>query len=141
MFSWLEISLPESWKYNHEFYFLWLNTHCKESSKYLWEKTLTKPNALWKKKWGEIVNKKFYKAYINYILKKPELTSMYPYQVYYNNSKDIQNYYDNYFKENIWRLEHYPELKSDVEFLFSQKDFFQKSQAVNVLAIFKLFFN
>ena len=26
---------------------------------------------------------------------------MYPYQVYYKNSKDIQNYYDNYFKDNI----------------------------------------
>ena len=140
-FTQFALSLPENWKYNHEFYFLWLNTHCKESSKYLWEKTLTKPNALWKKKWGEMVNKKIYKAYVNYILKKPELTSMYPYQVYYKNSKDIQNYYDNYFKDNIWRLEHYPELKSDVEFLFTQKDFFQKSQAVNVLAIFKLFFN
>lgn len=65
---------------------------------------------------------------------------MYPYEFYYYNSQDIQGYYRTYFTENIWRLENYPELKKDVEFLFEQKDFYKKSQGINILAIFKLFF-
>ncbi|PZU81086.1 MAG: hypothetical protein DI529_15975 [Chryseobacterium sp.] len=140
-FTQFALSIPESWKYKHDFYFMWLNKYCEEASYYLWEKTLTRPTSLWKKKWGENINKRLYKAYVSVILKKPELTSMYPYQVYYNNSKEIQDYYQNYFEQNIWRLDGIPEFKNDIVKLYNQPDFFRKSQAVNILAIFKLFFN
>ena len=45
--------------------------------------------------------------------------------------------YQNYFEENIHRLENYPELLTDVKELFSAQDFHLKSKAVNILAIFK----
>ncbi|KFC23930.1 asparagine synthase-related protein [Epilithonimonas lactis] len=134
------ISLPEKWKINQKLYLQWLNQFTPNASDYIWEKTGMKPNAQWKSTFGPKVKKRFSKLWNAKITKQTEKTSMYPYEFYYYNSQDIQDYYQTYFKENIWRLDNYPELKKDVEFLFGQKDFYQKSQGVNILAIFKLFF-
>ena len=134
------ISLPEKWKINQKLYLEWLNKFTPNASDYIWEKTGMKPNAQWKSTFGPKVKKRFSKLWNAKITKQTEKISMYPYEFYYYNSQEIQDYYQAYFKENIWRLENYPELKQDVEFLFEQKDFYQKSQGVNILAIFKLFF-
>lgn len=135
------ISLPEKWKINQKLYLDWLNQCMPNAADYIWEKTGMKPNAQWKSTIGPKVKKRISKIWNTKITKKPNKTSMYPYEFYYNNSRDIQNYYQNYYSDNIWRLENYPELKNDVRQLFEQKDFFQKSQGINILAIFKLFFN
>jgi hypothetical protein len=65
---------------------------------------------------------------------------MYPYGFYFENDPVLRKYYQNYFEENIYRLENYPELLRDVQELFSARDFHLKSKAVNILAIFKLYF-
>lgn len=135
------ISLPEKWKINQKLYLDWLNQCMPNAADYIWEKTGMKPNAQWKSTIGPKVKKRISKIWNAKITKKPNKTSMYPYEFYYNNSRDIQNYYQNYYSDNIWRLENYPELKNDVRQLCEQKDFFQKSQGINILAIFKLFFN
>lgn len=134
------IGLPEKWKINQKFYLDWLNRFTPNASDYVWEKTGMKPNAQWKSTFGPKVKKRFFKIWNSKITKRTEKTSMYPYEFYYYNSQDIQDYYQSYFIENIWRLENFPELKKDVEFLFGQKDFYQKSQGINILAIFKLYF-
>ncbi|KFC24489.1 hypothetical protein [Chryseobacterium sp. FH1] len=134
------ISLPEKWKINQKLYLEWLNQLTPNASDYIWEKTGMKPNAQWKSTFGPKVKKRISKIWNSKIRKQINKISMYPYEFYYYNSQDIQDYYQTYFKENIWRLEDYPELRQDVEFLFEQKDFYQKSQGVNILAIFKLFF-
>lgn len=134
------ISLPENWKINQKFYLEWLNQYMPNASNYIWEKTGMKPDAHWKSTFGPKVKKRISKLWNTKITKQHEKTSMYPYEFYYYNSQEIQDYYQSYFKENIWRLENYPELKKDVEFLFEQKDFYQKTQGINILAIFKLFF-
>lgn len=134
------ISLPEKWKINQKFYLEWLNQYMPNASNYIWEKTGMKPNAQWKSTFGTKVKKRFSKLWNTKITNQKEKMSMYPYEFYYYNSMEIQDYYQFYFAENIWRLENYPELKQDVEFLFAQKDFYQKSQGINILAIFKLFF-
>ena len=135
------ISLPEKWKINQKLYLEWLNQCMPNAADYIWEKTGMKPNAQWKSTFGPKVKKRFSKIWNSKITKQTQQTSMYPYEFYFYNSKDIQDYYQTYFTENIWRLENYPGLKNDVEFLFAQKDFYQKSQGVNILAIFKLFFS
>lgn len=137
----LAVSLPEEWKYKHKFYIKWLNTHCKEASNYKWERTLMKPNAYWKVLFGDKFLVKTYQFYHGKILKSPQKASMYPYQYYYESSMELQNYYQKYFDNNIEKLESYPELKSDVIELFSQKNFYQKCMAINILSIFKLYFS
>ncbi|MCD9856578.1 hypothetical protein LUD75_17785 [Epilithonimonas sp. JDS] len=135
------ISLPEKWKINQKLYLEWLNQCMPNGADYVWEKTGMRPNAQWKNTFGPKVIKRVSKLWNAKITKQTERTSMYPYEFYYYNSKDIQDYYETYFNENIWRLENYKDLQADVQFLFSQKDFYQKSQAVNILAIFKLYFS
>ncbi len=134
------LSLPEKWKFNHRFYLEWIAKHLPEATEYQWERTMMKPNAAWKTAFGDKVKKRIFTKWNDKVLQKPFRSSMYPYQFYFSQSPEIQKYYQNYFDENIFRIEKYPELKKDVEFLFSQKDFHSKSLAVNVLSIFKLFF-
>ena len=133
-------ALPEEWKYNHRFYLEWIQKHCKEATKYRWERTLLKPDANWKTSFGDKFVKRSFKLLNEKILKTPQKSSMYPYQYYFDNDTEIQNYYKNYFENNIHRIEDYKELESDVKELFQSENFYSKSQSVNILAIFKLFF-
>lgn len=135
------ISLPEKWKINQRLYIEWLNQCMPAAASYVWEKTGMKPDAHWKNTVGTKVKKRFSKLWNTKITNQKHKSSMYPYEFYYYNSQDVQDYYQDYFKDNIWRLDNYQELRSDVESLFAQKDFYQKSQGINILAIFKLFFN
>lgn len=136
----LAISLPEEWKFNHRFYIEWINKHCKEATNYRWERTLMKPNASWKTNFGDLVLKRSFKILNERILKTPQKSSMYPYQFYFDQNVEIQNCYQKYFGENIYRLENYPELSKDVSALFQTDSFSLKSKAINILSIFKLYF-
>lgn len=134
------ISLPEEWKFSHRFYIEWINKHCKEATKYRWERTLMKPDAQWKTSFGDKVMKRGFNILNNKILKTPQNSSMYPYQYYFDNDIKIQQYYQKYFEDNIHRLENYPELSKDVFSLFGSESFSLKSKAINILSIFKLYF-
>lgn len=134
------ISLPEEWKFNHQFYIEWINKHCKEATRYRWERTLMKPDAPWKTSFGDQVVKRGFKILNDRILKTPQNSSMYPYQFYFDQSLEIQNYYQKYFDENIYRVEEYSELSADLKELFNSDSFHYKSKAVNILAIFKMYF-
>ena len=134
------ISLPEEWKFKHRFYLEWINKHCKEATKYRWERTLMKPNAHWKTNFGDQFLKKGFNFLNNKILKTPQNSSMYPYQYYYDNDVEIQAYYQKYFDENLYRIEDYKELFDDVVSLFQSDSFHLKTKAINILSIFKLYF-
>lgn len=135
------ISLPEVWKYQHQFYIDWIKKYCKEATEFTWERTMMKPNAHWKTKLGDQFNKRFVNILYNKILGKEYKISMYPYQYYFENSQELQKIYEKYFEENVHFLDQYKELKQDIHQLFSQKDFFSKSNAINILAIFKYYFS
>lgn len=136
----LAISLPEEWKFNHRFYLEWISKHCKDATKYTWERTLLKPNAKWKTTFGDKFVKRSFKMLNEKILKTPQNSSMYPYQFYFDQDAKMQNDYQVYFDNNFYRVEGYPELSTDVKALFESPSFYAKSQAVNILSIFKLFF-
>lgn len=136
----LAISLPEEWKFNHNFYIEWISKHCKESTKYRWERTLMKPNAKWKTAFGDQVIKRSFRILNEKILKTPQHASMYPYQYYYDSDQKMQEFYQDYFNKNLYRIERYPELWADVKMLFQSKNFHIKTQAINILSIFKLYF-
>nr|WP_314493004.1 hypothetical protein [uncultured Chryseobacterium sp.] len=136
----LSVSLPEEWKYKHQLYQQWLLKHCREASQYTWERTLMKPDAQWKIQFGEKYMKGARNVLYGKLLNRPEKTSMYPYQYYFDADVSIQEYYLNYFNENIERLENYPDLQKDVRLLFDSPSFYHKAYAVNILSIFKLYF-
>ena len=132
-------SIPHHWKYNYQFYFEWFEKYCPEMKNYIWEKTFLKPDHFWKIKYGTKYIKPLTVSFFEKFSYKR--TSMYPYQYYYDSSEEIQNYYQDYFNENFERISDYPELSNDVKTLFQSDKFTDKSLAVNVLSIFKLFFD
>lgn len=134
------ISLPEVWKHNHRFYLDWIKKSCKEATEFTWERTMMRPNASWKTKVGDQFNKRFLNLVYNKILGKEYKISMYPYQYYFDNSIELQQVYQKYFDENLHFLDEHKELQRDVIQLFSKKDFFSKSNAINILAIFKYYY-
>ena len=134
------ISLPENWKYMQNFYIEWINVHCKEATNHRWERTMLKPNATWKTPFGDKVVKRSFNIMFSRILKMQNIANMNPYEYYFKKNATLQKVYQNYFVENIARLGGYPELQKDVIELFSQKNFHNKCQAINILAIFKLYF-
>lgn len=136
----LAISLPEEWKFNHRFYIEWINKHCKEATKYRWERTLLKPDAHWKTSFGDKVIKRGYNILNNKILKSPQNSSMYPYQFYFDTDRGIQQYYQKYFDDNFHRIIDYKKLSEDVISLFKSDSFNTKTKAINILSIFKLYF-
>lgn len=136
----LALSLPEEWKFKHRLYLQWIAKHCPEAVKYRWERTLMKPDAAWKTRFGDEVVKRGFKIINEKIMGTPQKASMYPYQYYFESSPDIQEYYQKYFDENLYRIEAYPELMQDVITLFGSPAFADKALAVNVLSVFKLFF-
>ena len=133
-------SLPENWKFNHRFYLEWINKYCKEATKYVWERTLLKPDANWKTNFGDQFMKRGFNFLNEKILKTPQNSSMYPYQYYFDNDVEIQKYYQDYFDENIFRIEAFDELEKELRELFQSENFYAKTQAINILAIFKLYF-
>ena len=134
------ISLPEAWKFNHRFYLEWINKHCKEATRYRWERTLMKPDAHWKTSFGDKFLKRGFNILNHRILKTPQNSSMYPYQFYFDSDVKIQEYYQKYFEDNFHRIEEYKELAEDVASLFDSDDFNTKTKAINILSIFKLYF-
>lgn len=139
-FMTLALSLPEKWKFGHRFYLNWVNKCFPEATKYRWERTLMKPDAHWKTHVGDRFLKPLNKKLFSQILKVPSLASMYPYQMYYDNSLEIQGFYNDYYNENFHRLEAYTELAEDVRILFNSREYFSKAKALHILAVFKMFF-
>ncbi len=136
----LAISLPEEWKFNHRFYLEWINKHCKKATKYRWERTVMKPDAYWKTQFGDKVLKRGFNLLNNKVFKTPQNSSMYPYQFYFDYDQEIQEYYQKYFQDNLYRIDDYKELSEDVISLFEANDFNTKTKAINILSIFKLYF-
>jgi asparagine synthase (glutamine-hydrolysing) len=130
------ISLPEKWKINQKLYLDWLNQCMPNAADYIWEKTGMKPNAQWKSTIGPKVKKRISKYGMPKSLRNliKQVCILMSFIII---TRDIQNYYQNYYSDNIWRLENYPELKNDVRQLFEQKDFFRKARE----SIFWLFLN
>jgi len=137
----LVASLPHEWKYYSKFYIEWINTYCKEATKYKWERTFMKPDATWKTLFGDHVIRRGKNLFYNKLLNKGHKFSMVPYDYYYYSRQELQNYYQNYFSMNIDKVDKYPDLKKEVETLFMSTDFSHKALSINVLAIFKLFFD
>ncbi|MDO5510566.1 MAG: asparagine synthase-related protein [Weeksellaceae bacterium] len=135
----LAISLPENWKFQQKIYIEWITKYCPQATKFPWERTALLPNAHWKTSFGERYFKRLHHMKHKHWDKNPAPMSMAPYAYYFEQSRKLQNTYQAYYQDNLHRLEPYPELKHWVQKLYNTGQFKQMSQAINLLAIMKLF--
>ncbi|SMC35290.1 asparagine synthase-related protein [Moheibacter sediminis] len=135
----LAVSLPESWKFKQKLYLEWLNKHCAEASQFRWERTLLKPNAAWKTKFGDIVMTRAYSFIQEKILQNHEGSKMGNYEYYYDRNKDINGFINGYYNENISKIKDL-ELCGDMSKMYNEGSFEEKMLVITVLASNKYLF-
>ncbi len=86
------------------------------------------------------VQNKLRNIYYQKINKQPQKLSMNPLEYWWDKNEQLRNSLDSYFKENIDRLNFDPELKKDVNSLYSSPIFLEKTLALTAVGIMKNYF-
>lgn len=132
------LSIPPSLKYKEQIYHEWILAKRPAAAKYVWEQTKAKLTA----------NKLFVEAKVflrrarfKLLGKSSASYSMNPFQYWYNTNEQLRLFANNYFQQNIYLLDEYPELKSDSTRLFNERSFIEKTQVMSLLEAIKLHFH
>ncbi|MCB9202671.1 MAG: hypothetical protein H6604_06460 [Flavobacteriales bacterium] len=129
----LALSIPPKYKFNHRFYFYWINKHLPEATKYIWESTLLPPKNTFTKHFGEQILKRIHK-YSWLAINRTDKISMVPYEYYFKKNKSLQMHFNAYFENSIDKLDFNQEIKSDVLRLFNDGNFYEKTMILTVLS-------
>lgn len=142
------LKIPNSYDQN-ELFFKWMLKKYPKSTKYKWDHLNAKITDPIINIMGRSVSiKKLPKKISNKILrmiglKKSAMNSknhMNPMDYWYNNNENINNFFNNYFKNNINRLDKYKDLKNDCIYLYQEGNTREKTQVLTLLATLKLYF-
>ena len=132
-------SLPEEWKYQQKIYIDWINTHQKEATNYIWERTLLKPTSNLNTIIGDKLMKRIFKIWKTKLTKDIEGANMTAYDFYFDQNKKLQDQVNSYFNEHIERVT-LPNLKADLMLQFTEGSFTEKAAVLTVLSNFKHYF-
>ncbi len=130
-------SIPPSMRYKEKIYIEWILSRHPDAAKYVWEATKLKPST---NKVLPFIVKVFRRAYIK-AFGKTNLLSMNPFQYWYDTNEQLRLFVNNYFQQNIYLLDEYPELKSDSTRLFNEGSLIEKTQVMSLLEAIKLHFH
>lgn len=142
------LKIPNEYNEN-EIFFKWMLRKYPKTTNYKWEKLnakITHPilNIMGRK----IPLKKLPKKIINKLLnaigfdqsRLNSKNSMNPLDYWYNNNIELKKFMDDYFKENIDRLDSNKELKDDCSYLYNNGKTVEKTQVLTLLSTLKLYF-
>lgn len=65
---------------------------------------------------------------------------MNPLNYWYENNIELRKFINNYYEDNIFRLNNYPEIKEDAKKLFMSEKIIEKIQVLSLLSALKLYF-
>ena len=131
------LSIPPALKYKAKIYRQWILARHPLAAKYIWEKTRARISAN-----DHIVKiRRLLRLLRSRILGQRASDSMNPFDYWYRTNPRLPCYMDSYFKENIERLDKYPELKVDCQKLFARGRFEEKAQCLTLLEAIKLHFS
>lgn len=130
-------SIPFEYKYKERIYVDWIKAKHSDIAKYKWESIGGKPT-------NHSLIRQYYR-YKRAVIKRLPIHTMWknnmnPEQLWYDRNPNIKLHLDNYFKENIHRIDAYPELRNDVIHLYKSGNITEKTQAITLLAALKLLF-
>lgn len=143
------LKIPVENRLNHNIYKKWIKKKYLEASNYKWEKLNAKITHPTVNIFGrDIPLKKLPKKIIDKLLNEigfdrsrlNSKKSMNPLDYWYNNNQELKEFMDNYFKENIDRLDSNKELKDDCIYLYNNGKTVEKTQVLTLLSTLKLFF-
>lgn len=131
-------SLPQKYKYKENLYIQWIRKYYPDAADFTWESIGGKPT-----------NNRFLRFFYRYkraIIKRLPIKTMWkntmtPEQKWYDNNENVKKTLDDYFYANTFRLNEYPNLKTEVENLYTQGDITIKAQCITLVGAAKLLFN
>ena len=130
------LSLPEKWRFNEAIYIEWIRKYCPDSTRYIWERTLLKPNKVWKTSFADHIWVRLFGLYYKKIIRKPEKFSMTPYEYYYKTNHEIKPFFEKYFSENV-EFAGDIGLERDLYTMFRQGSFTDKTLVLGLLGVYK----
>jgi asparagine synthase (glutamine-hydrolysing) len=141
------LSIPLNARMRHHIYKKWILKKHPGAAAYIWEASKMKINQ--STVYIRIGNKRipFHQLPASFLRKvglkkKPGQTkqNMNPLDYWYTINADIKSFQDNYFADNIHRIEAFPELQKVSTQLYHQGDAVEKNQVLTLLSAVKLFF-
>lgn len=140
----LALSIPVEYRYNHRIYKKWILKKYPDAAKYIWEKTNDKITApqicigkyhftykqFIQKLSGKLLNKRYAFDSVNH---------MNPFAYYFRTNKELTNYINTYFEDNIHLIKD-EQLKKDTTKLFLLGNAIEKIQVLSLLSALKTFF-
>lgn len=143
------IRIPVEFRFNHRIYFNWILKKYPEAAKYKWEKINGKiTDKRITIRGRDLILRQLPKIAYSYIMRKFGLSKssletknhMNPLDYWYNTNKDLKEFMDNYYENNIYRLNFDDELKKDCEYLYFNGTNIEKNQVLTLLAALKIYF-
>lgn len=131
---------------NRKLYKKWISKKYPKAADYVWESTKSKLTDKQLNIFGkeipikQLPDRIFRKLGLK---KDPKDTAfhMNPLGYWYKTNPELKEFQDNYFNENIDRLDKYKELKKDCIELYQMGNGVEKNQVLTLLSALKLFFN
>lgn len=138
--------IPPKYRMNHNIYKKWIIKKYPNAADYLWESTKSKLTDIHIKIMGkEIPLKQIPKKLLlkSHLITSPLETAyhMNPLNYWYKTNPDLREFQDNYFDENIEKLNDYSELKNDCVSLYYEGNGVEKNQVLTLLSALKLFYS
>jgi len=137
--------IPINLRNHHKLYKKWILKKYPDASNYIWEKTGAKiTTKMYQVRGHELTIgqlKKILLYKMGFIKEATETPlHMNPLGYWYKTNPQLKIFQDNYFYENIHRLNKYLQIKIDATNLYQNGTGFEKNQVLTLLSALKLFF-
>ena len=136
----LAYTMPNEWKKSGKLQWEYLWKYHKEVMQFSQEE-YGRPVRSFPEMFAGKVQNKLRNIYYKKVNKHPEKLSMNPLNHWHETNEGLRNYWDNYFSENIERLDFDAELKMFCSALFASDNLIEKTLALSVLSVMKNYFN
>lgn len=134
------MAVPFAYRKGHHIYLKWIAAKYPAAADFVWEKWGVRPKEsdIFKRKVKTAG--KLAKGYLQKVTHRSDRDSMNPMDYWYKNDNDVRQFLETMYRERMESVVLSVELRSDMERLFAEGNFTEKSQVLTVLSAVYLFF-
>lgn len=134
------LTIPFAYRKGHHIYIKWIAKKYPKAAEFVWEKWGVKPkeSQIFKRKIK--TTGKLAEGYLRSVTRQPGQASMNPTDYWYKNDADVRKYFEAMFAQRIGSRLLPDQLRDDVRRLFTEGEFWEKTQALTVLSALHLYF-
>ena len=129
------LSIERKLKINQDIYIDWMNSLHPDTTRYIWERTGFRPDKKWKTNFSRYTNKINKEFYL--FFNRGDKLSMNPLDFWFQTNKSIQEFYTDFFENNIALVSPNQELYTDIKSLFKKGNLTEKALVLTLLELIK----